>query len=243
MGEELKENMLSQKIWVRFFYMFLVSIFLYTAFFVTWMTLFVQFLFALILGKPNEPLGRFGYSLSVFVSQCVRYLTFSYEEKPFPFSDWPEGQPIKTEQEASSHPGEDDPVSTGEYADNQEEYQGAAIVVPSVDDSAVKEVNKGESSCAHEENSIKVSDSLINEAETNNSLEKNETLSDSTMNDSPINDSGVQHAETPHLHTAKAQAKSVNDDASESKDTLTNSDVDVEIKGESDEHKLHEKTP
>lgn len=50
----------------------------------------VQFVFALADGQPNQDLVKFSRSLVGFVAQIWAYLTFTAEDKPFPFSDWPE---------------------------------------------------------------------------------------------------------------------------------------------------------
>ncbi|UCG38060.1 MAG: DUF4389 domain-containing protein [bacterium] len=49
----------------------------------------LQFLFTLVTGDQNGRLREFGYSISVFVYQMVRYWTYNSEEKPFPFAPWP----------------------------------------------------------------------------------------------------------------------------------------------------------
>jgi len=49
-----------------------------------------QFFAALITGRVNEPLLRFGNNLSTYVYQVFRYQTFNSEVRPFPFTDWPD---------------------------------------------------------------------------------------------------------------------------------------------------------
>ncbi len=53
----------------------------------------LQFFWVLIGGKTNARLAEFGQSLATYTYQIVLYLTFSTEEQPFPFSDWPAGPP------------------------------------------------------------------------------------------------------------------------------------------------------
>src|SRR5690606_36175239 len=57
---------------------------------VMWVVVIVQFLFALITGQDNVNLRQFGLALSTFIFQTLKFLTYNSEEKPFPFSDWPE---------------------------------------------------------------------------------------------------------------------------------------------------------
>ncbi|HEY0845560.1 MAG TPA: DUF4389 domain-containing protein [Noviherbaspirillum sp.] len=49
----------------------------------------IQFGVALFTGAPLARLARFGRSLAAYTRQVVNFLTFSSEEVPFPFSDWP----------------------------------------------------------------------------------------------------------------------------------------------------------
>jgi hypothetical protein len=50
-----------------------------------------QFVAKLATGKTNPRLLEFGQSLSVFVYQIWRFLTFNSEVLPFPFGPWPTG--------------------------------------------------------------------------------------------------------------------------------------------------------
>lgn len=51
-----------------------------------------QFLFCLISGAPNEYLQDFGRQLGQFMAQIVDYLSFSSNERPFPFKSWPDSE-------------------------------------------------------------------------------------------------------------------------------------------------------
>jgi hypothetical protein len=54
------------------------------------LTAIVQFLWLLFSHEPNRLLARFGKSLSLWMAQTARFLTCASEEKPFPWSDWPQ---------------------------------------------------------------------------------------------------------------------------------------------------------
>lgn len=96
MNEELKSNLLSKKHWSRLVFMLLVSVVLYIAFFITWFVIVAQFTFALATGKDNDNLRRLGESLALFIRQCVSFLTYSDDMKPFPFNDWPQAEDVHT---------------------------------------------------------------------------------------------------------------------------------------------------
>jgi len=48
-----------------------------------------QCAFTLIAGAPNPQLTAFGDSLSRYVQEILRYVTFNTDQRPFPFSDFP----------------------------------------------------------------------------------------------------------------------------------------------------------
>lgn len=88
-NEELKSNLLSPRHWLRLVFMLLFAALLQVASIIMWVLVFLQFLFSLVTGQDNLNLRRFGHSLSTYIYQTLKFLTYSSEEKPFPFSDWP----------------------------------------------------------------------------------------------------------------------------------------------------------
>jgi hypothetical protein len=51
----------------------------------------LQFVLTLVNETPNKRLLAFGQSLGLYLQQIVYFLTFSSENVPFPFNDWPSG--------------------------------------------------------------------------------------------------------------------------------------------------------
>jgi len=90
MDNALKSNLLSGKHWLRLVFMLLFGGILQLATLLMWVLVTLQFLFSLVTGKDNDQLRRFGGSLSIFIYQSLMFLTYNREDKPFPFSDWPE---------------------------------------------------------------------------------------------------------------------------------------------------------
>ena len=41
-------------------------------------------------GEPSDSIKMFGKSLGAYLQQISEFLSYASEEKPFPFSDWPE---------------------------------------------------------------------------------------------------------------------------------------------------------
>lgn len=50
----------------------------------------LQFVVILIRGEANEELRTFSRNLIKFVWQCLAYITFNSDEKPFPLSRFPD---------------------------------------------------------------------------------------------------------------------------------------------------------
>ncbi len=85
----MKEHLLSPSTWLRGFFMLLfIAIYLVLRLVFLAIILF-QFGSMLFTGKLNELLLSFADSLSVYVFQIVRYLTYNSDSKPFPFRHWP----------------------------------------------------------------------------------------------------------------------------------------------------------
>jgi len=50
----------------------------------------VQFIWLLVSHEPNQPLARFGRSLSAWLAEVGQFLSCASEEKPFPWRSWPD---------------------------------------------------------------------------------------------------------------------------------------------------------
>lgn len=95
-NEELKSNLLSSRHWLRLIFMLLFAALLQIAGIVMWVLVILQFLFSLISGQDNRNLRQLGSSLSRYIYQTLKFLTYNSEEKPFPFSDWPSSAETST---------------------------------------------------------------------------------------------------------------------------------------------------
>lgn len=98
-NDQIKSNLQSSKHWLRLIFMLLFSAVLQIASIVMWVLVILQFLFSLITGSDNTNLRKFGYSLSVYIFHIFKFLTYSSEEKPFPFADWPQADEVKVNPE------------------------------------------------------------------------------------------------------------------------------------------------
>jgi len=93
MKEEIKTNLKNTNTWLRLLFMALFGAFYFLAIFVFGALLAFQILVALLTGKPNERIRQFHAQLVKYIYQVLRYVSFGTEERPFPFSEWPDEAP------------------------------------------------------------------------------------------------------------------------------------------------------
>lgn len=93
MEDDLQSAPPEPSIWMRLLYMLLFAIIYGVTELVIYAVVIFQFFAVLITGQSNEQLLAFGQSLSTFVYQIMRFLTFNSEQRPFPIGTWPKGTP------------------------------------------------------------------------------------------------------------------------------------------------------
>jgi hypothetical protein len=91
MADDLKEHVTARSTWMRLLYMILFIVAFNIAEFVIVFVVLIQFLFKLISGHPLKQLIVLGDSLSNYIGEVVRFLTFRSEDMPYPFGKWPKG--------------------------------------------------------------------------------------------------------------------------------------------------------
>lgn len=90
-------NLANPALWIRLVYMILFWLLLVVARFAIGLLGLLQFLLVLLTGTDNERLRGMGESISQWVLQAMRFLTFNSERKPFPFQDWPRAEELPLE--------------------------------------------------------------------------------------------------------------------------------------------------
>ena len=93
MEDEMKERLTSRDLWIRALYMVFFMIAYSVAEIVLSLLVVFQFFAILFTGSANAPLLKLGHNLSTYIYQIVQFETFNTEQKPFPFSDWPDDTP------------------------------------------------------------------------------------------------------------------------------------------------------
>ncbi len=88
-GEEWKDNFLKQGKWIRLFWMLAFSFVYYISMAVLWLIVFLQFLFILITDKRSQNISKVSIGFRDYMVQILDYLTYHTEDKPFPFSEFP----------------------------------------------------------------------------------------------------------------------------------------------------------
>jgi hypothetical protein len=89
--QTLKQHISERRTWIRGLYMLLFLVIYKIAGIVMVAVALFQFVTKLLTGETNQRVRAFGQSLSLFILQIWRFLTFNSEELPFPFAAWPEG--------------------------------------------------------------------------------------------------------------------------------------------------------
>lgn len=132
MDEEMKARLTSRDVWMRALYMIFLAIAYSVAELLVALTVVFQFLVILFTGSANEQLMRFGQNLTRYIADIVRFQTFNSEDKPFPFSDWPDEEPGG---ERWMRPN---PVGTGGSASDESTVEPATAEEPAVESSGGK---------------------------------------------------------------------------------------------------------
>lgn len=92
-----KDTLLERKTWLRGLLMVLFYVIYKIAEVGLVVIAVLQFIATLINGRPSESLQRFGASVSRLFYDIMLYLTFNTDERPFPFSGWPEARSPATQ--------------------------------------------------------------------------------------------------------------------------------------------------
>jgi len=146
MEQQTKTHLLNPETWIRLLYMIVFGLLSILARMVVWIVAVLQFLLVLITGADNKNLRDLGQGAAKWTYQAFLFLTFNSNDKPYPFSDWPEIEESEdngvitslssAEEEISTESAGVDDVPT--FVDNNEETVDDAESKPALD----KETNK-----------------------------------------------------------------------------------------------------
>lgn len=114
---DVKENVKNTDTWLRGLLILLFGLIFYVAFWIIWLLVIFQFVYKLITGDLNNEVAKVCGSLTEYVLQILRYVTFRSEFRPFPFNPWP-----GKSEESEASPAEDE----GPVEDKDSEIQETA---------------------------------------------------------------------------------------------------------------------
>ena len=87
--DQVKQNILSGRQWLRMLFMAGYILALWVLTLVLLVTILVQTLIVLVTGETNYNLRRFGILCGVFIHQIIHFLVYGSDDKPFPFTEFP----------------------------------------------------------------------------------------------------------------------------------------------------------
>ena len=96
--KDTKEKSSSRDTWIRGGFIIIFAFIYGISKVVIWSVVLFQFFSLLITRQTNPQLSRFSQNLSVFVYQLLQYVMFNSDDKPFPFSEWPNKESTPIEQ-------------------------------------------------------------------------------------------------------------------------------------------------
>ena len=100
-----KEEILKGSKWIRFLFMILYGFVINFVVTICIGLAVVQFLFYLFTSKPNASIANFNSYLLEFFHDCLAFLLFQTEDKPFPFKE-NESNDVSSEDEDEVIEGE-----------------------------------------------------------------------------------------------------------------------------------------
>lgn len=126
---DISKNLKDVNQWTRIVYMVMFAIALYVANVLLWVIIVIQALFSVITGNQNSNLRELGSSLSIYIFQTVKFLTYCSEEKPFPLQDWPEAEVFdgvdQSAEGSDQKPDQSDPLSGNSSSEDSSSEDGS----------------------------------------------------------------------------------------------------------------------
>lgn len=88
--EDLKRNIADKDTWLRLPYMLVFGVAFYLAAGLLFAIALLQFLTKLFSGRVLDWPLNFGINLATYLGQIAQYLSYTSQDKPFPFAPFPE---------------------------------------------------------------------------------------------------------------------------------------------------------
>ena len=99
---DIKDNAKNTDTWLRGLFILVFAVIFYFLVGLIWLLVIFQFVTNVITGALNSNLEQFSTKLTSYALQILNYITYQSEERPFPFSPFPNGNakaapPLKVE--------------------------------------------------------------------------------------------------------------------------------------------------
>ncbi|OED41050.1 hypothetical protein ACH42_14940 [Endozoicomonas sp. (ex Bugula neritina AB1)] len=90
MDKNMINNLKSESRWLRLVFMALFAVVGYLAILLVFVLSVIQVVHGFIKGEGNARLLQFSAGLNQFIYQVAQFLAYNSDEKPYPFSNWPD---------------------------------------------------------------------------------------------------------------------------------------------------------
>jgi len=98
---DIKNNAKNTDTWLRGLFILIFGVIFYFLYGLIWLLVIFQFVTKVITGELNSNLEQFSTRMTSYAMQILNYITFQSEERPFPFSSFPEGNAATSGSEGS----------------------------------------------------------------------------------------------------------------------------------------------
>jgi len=87
---DIKDNAKNIDTWLRGLFILIFGVIFYFLYGLIWLLVIFQFVTKVITGELNSNLEKFSTKMTCYAMQILNYITFQSEERPFPFSPFPD---------------------------------------------------------------------------------------------------------------------------------------------------------
>ena len=87
---KIKDHAKNTDTWLRGFFILVFGVIFYVLYIVIWLLVIIQFVTKVLTGELNSNLEQFSKKMTSYAMQILNYITYQSEERPFPFSPFPE---------------------------------------------------------------------------------------------------------------------------------------------------------
>ena len=87
---DIKDHAKNTDTWLRGFFILVFGVIFYVLYIVIWLLVIIQFVTKVLTGELNSNLEHSSTKMTSYAMQILNYITYQSEERPFPFSPFPE---------------------------------------------------------------------------------------------------------------------------------------------------------